>query len=78
MNEQQANQRSCGLAAIKSVGLFFDTGWKQILIKKRVLFRFIANVVYFNTGLPSPVCVVYCASPMAVSVSKTSLAEGDI
>ena len=30
------------------------------------------------TGLPFPVCVVQCASPKAVSVSQTSLTEGDI
>ena len=30
------------------------------------------------TGSPSPVCVVYCASPVAVSVYKTRPIEGEI
>ena len=35
------------------------------------------SLAHSTTGLPFPVCVVYSASLMAVSVSKTSLTKDE-
>ena len=32
----------------------------------------------YDTGLPSPVCMMYCESPMTVSVYKTTLTKSEI